>query len=235
MEALLVENAEAERRCAENVRAAEDARSDLERRLKSTADALRAAEHRTVTLEFDLDRAKSQGLNKEKTETRDFIDRDEPRISAAAPAAVGDQSPNHDPGDNGSEASGDFTPEGGNAMSAGEQLRLQDAEGAVREAATEMESLWRELEWARQAESVARATVAQEREAAEKRVSELKQEIDRAETASERLRVRAESRLEELGLAFEQEEKESSVQVTKNWRVGMFFAQRGGGGGVGRQ
>lgn len=233
MAALLIEKAEAERRWTENVRAAEDARFDLERRLESTADALRAAEQRTTTLEIDLDRAKNKNLNKPKTETREGVDRDTTRISAATGTAGGDQIPDYDPVDNSNEATYDLIPKEGNAMSVGERLRLQNAEGAFREAAIEMETLRRDIERAQQAESVARATVAQEREEAEKKLVELREEIDKVEITSERLRVRAESRLEELGLALEQEEQESGVQVTKDWLVGMCFDRGGGGGWVG--
>lgn len=96
---------------------------------------------------------------------------------------------------------------------------VQDAKDATENARAEMESARIELQQAREATTAAVAKAAADEKTAGERISELEIATEKAEREREMMRTRVESRLEALGLAFEQEQKEDRTQVQQSKRT----------------
>lgn len=95
---------------------------------------------------------------------------------------------------------------------------LRDAKNVAENARAEVESVRKELQQAREANTAAVAKAAADKKMAEERISELETAIEKAEGNREMMRTRLESRLEALGSAFEQEQQERGAQVRQSRR-----------------
>ena len=197
------EKANANQRFTDNAYAADQARSSLERRLKTTADALRVAEERVRTLESNLDRADRDDKLEGCTEA--------PSTPAAAILAI----------DRARAATHSKKSSTLPAIPEEEICQFRDATkegmGALLEAAkAEADSLRVELGRTREAERVAVDAAVKERGVAEQRAAELERAIEHAEHEREQTRSLADARLQKLGQALEQKEREGGVQVRQS-------------------
>lgn len=99
--------------------------------------------------------------------------------------------------------------EAGERMTSSEHA-LQEARELSRVAMEESERLGRQLDGARAAERIE----AEGRRLAQTKIADLERQLESAAQEQERMRLRAESRLESLRAAFEQEEAEAGGKVT---------------------
>lgn len=99
------------------------------------------------------------------------------------------------------------------SVGARQESILKSVEASAKKAKAEADSLRTELERAQTAQAEAIAVVMEEKAVSDKKVSELKEVIEVTRREQETHREMAESRLETLRSAFEQEEEENGGQV----------------------
>lgn len=227
--AILKEKFDAESRMEALVQRKERSRSDLEHRLKATANTLQAVEETLSVLELDRDLPEANDIEPytasmakaaapplaaaptaecdDNNEMRNIVvdDKDRPAPNSENVAKRGLSSPLLSSGDVGSDSDHRWQ----EFSNAHEQAAIQ-----LRDAArAESNSLRLELDKARSAEAAAISTATEDKEALERRVLDLERAIKKADSEHEHTRRRTEARLDEVGLALEQEEQERGGQV----------------------